>query len=686
MWFSLQALMAGHSGIELFDIRVYDFAKMYAMKLGCKMDVLLRALWGNYYFDPKEKKITSEKALKGRNLKPLFVQFVLENIWTIYDSLLFNYNPEMIEKVVKSLNLKIPPKELKSKDTSIAIHAIFSQWLPLSKAILMTIVEKIPSPVSSQSKTVPLILPSLKAENFKNGIFVCSSDVNFPLVAYIAKIISVPYSSIQKQTDNEGEELIAVARIYSGEIFVGQKLYILESKCEVIIDSLYLLMGRDLESLTSVPAGNICGIGGLGSFLFKTASLSSTLDCPPFVNTFLDQNAAIVRVAIEPVNPLEIPILTNGLKLLSQSDPVVQVVVQETGENVLITTGELHLERCLRDLKERFAKIDVHVSPPIVPFRETVFSSFSETISSQKFTLTLSCFQLDLKIIEFLEQSTALVKKFDYDYSDESLKEFKSTINTLISKVTTGKILSFGPKRFGPNILINNCKDSSISFENYSSSSDIFSVFANNIITGFQLATYAGPLCAEPMYGVAFSIDHYSLIDETSSLQDYGAIGGQIISSSKELFKKLFMNSSPRIMLAVYNCAIQATSDVLGKVYGCVAKRKGKILSEEMQEGTTFFVITATIPVVESFGFCDDIRKRTSGAAQPQLIFKGFEVLDEDPFWTPSTEIELEDLGEKADKVNIAKKYIESVRKRKGLFVEDKLVEHAEKQRTLKIK
>jgi ribosome assembly protein 1 len=59
-------------------------------------------------------------------------------------------------------------------------------------------------------------------------------------------------------------------------------------------------------------------------------------------------------------------------------------------------------------------------------------------------------------------------------------------------------------------------------------------------------------------------------------------------------------------------------------------------------------------------------------------------MLDEDPFWVPTTESELEELGAKADRENIAKGYMEDVRSRKGMFVERKIVETAEKQRTLK--
>lgn len=50
----------------------------------------------------------------------------------------------------------------------------------------------------------------------------------------------------------------------------------------------------------------------------------------------------------------------------------------------------------------------------------------------------------------------------------------------------------------------------------------------------------------------------------------------------------------------------------------------------------------------------------------------------------PTTQEELEDLGEKADRSNVAKEYVDAVRERKGMFVDRKIVEFAEKQRTLK--
>lgn len=56
-------------------------------------------------------------------------------------------------------------------------------------------------------------------------------------------------------------------------------------------------------------------------------------------------------------------------------------------------------------------------------------------------------------------------------------------------------------------------------------------------------------------------------------------------------------------------------ADVLGKVYGVVAKRRGRIMSEEMKEGTTFFSVRALLPVVESFGFADGMIASTSNTS-----------------------------------------------------------------------
>ena len=212
--------------------------------------------------------------------------------------------------------------------------------------------------------------------------------------------------------------------------------------------------------------------------------------------------------------------------------------------------------------------------------------------------------------------------------------------------------------------------------------------FSHEISYAFQLATAQGPMCHEPMQGVAVFLEEITIAnpsDEDSSVSEkVGRSMGEIIKTVRDSIRQGFMDWSPRLLLAMYSVEIQASTEVLGRVYATISRRHGRILTESLKEGTPFFSILSLLPVAESFGFSDEIRKRTSGAAQPQLVFSGFELLDEDPFWVPMTEEELEDFGEKGDRERVSRRYVDGVRARKGLLVERKVVGDAEKQKTLK--
>lgn len=74
------------SAIDGWAFTVHQFASLYEKKLGIKRTVMEKVLWGDFYLDPKTKKILAQKHLKGRNLKPMFVQLVLEQIWAVYQA------------------------------------------------------------------------------------------------------------------------------------------------------------------------------------------------------------------------------------------------------------------------------------------------------------------------------------------------------------------------------------------------------------------------------------------------------------------------------------------------------------------------------------------------------------------------------------------------------------------------
>lgn len=66
------------------------------------------------------------------------------------------------------------------------------------------------------------------------------------------------------------------------------------------------------------------GIGGLEEYVMKSATLSSEICCPSFSEMGM-MATPILRVAVEPTRPTDLPQLIKGLKLLNQADACVQV-------------------------------------------------------------------------------------------------------------------------------------------------------------------------------------------------------------------------------------------------------------------------------------------------------------------------------------------------------------------------
>jgi len=88
----------------------------------------------------------------------------------------------------------------------------------------------------------------------------------------------------------------------------------------------------------------------------------------------------VVKVAVKVKDGKELPKLVEGLKKLSKSDPLVVCTTEESGEHVIAGCGELHVEICLKDLRDEYAQCDFTVSDPVVSYRETVNDKSSQTV------------------------------------------------------------------------------------------------------------------------------------------------------------------------------------------------------------------------------------------------------------------------------------------------------------------
>ena len=84
-----------------------------------------------------------------------------------------------------------------------------------------------------------------------------------------------------------------------------------------------------------------------------------------------------MKLAVEPLNPAELPKMVEGLRRVSKSYPMSTTRVEESGEHVLFGTGELYLDCVMHDLRTVYSDIEVKVADPVVGFRETVVETSS---------------------------------------------------------------------------------------------------------------------------------------------------------------------------------------------------------------------------------------------------------------------------------------------------------------------
>eukprot|EP00276_Gloeochaete_wittrockiana_P002030 CAMPEP_0184671024 /NCGR_PEP_ID=MMETSP0308-20130426/85023_1 /TAXON_ID=38269 /ORGANISM="Gloeochaete witrockiana, Strain SAG 46.84" /LENGTH=409 /DNA_ID=CAMNT_0027118023 /DNA_START=72 /DNA_END=1298 /DNA_ORIENTATION=- len=182
------------SAYDGWAFRTSQFAEIYARKLGFAEKVLRTTLWGSYYLDPKTKTIFRKP--RGK-LKPMFVQFVLEPLWEVYNAVQIQSDPVKVEKIVKALQLTIPPRELSNSDTRVQLSAIFTRWLPIAQTVLAMVVEQLPSPIEAQSYRVHKLLRSPSTDPILlKALSTCDKSPSAPTVVYVAKMVSVPRDAL----------------------------------------------------------------------------------------------------------------------------------------------------------------------------------------------------------------------------------------------------------------------------------------------------------------------------------------------------------------------------------------------------------------------------------------------------------------------------------------------------------
>ena len=114
----------------------------------------------------------------------------------------------MTEKILNSLNIKLPPRDLKYTEAKGPLKSLFINWLPLGKNLLDMVVDLLPSPLDITSDKVEhLICAKLKSfkhlpkqtQALKSDFMNCQADESKPVIVFISKMFAAEKDTISKK-------------------------------------------------------------------------------------------------------------------------------------------------------------------------------------------------------------------------------------------------------------------------------------------------------------------------------------------------------------------------------------------------------------------------------------------------------------------------------------------------------
>jgi len=591
------------SGLQAWAFTVPRFARMYAAKFGVEVTKMCERLWGDSYFDAKNKKwIKQETNADGERVKRAFCQFCLDPIYQIFDAAL-NEKKEKLEKILTSMKIVLTQEE-KDQAPKKVVKTVMMKFLPAAETLLEMIVLQLPSPKKAQAYRAEMLYSGEPAETDKYFMGIKNCDQTAPLMLYISKMVP---------TADKGR-FFAFGRIFSGKVRSGQKCRIMGNNYQMgkktdlfddkPIQRTVLMMGRYQEAVEDMPCGNVVGLVGVDKYIIKSATVTDE-GCDAYPLRDMKYSVSpVVRVAVEAKNAADLPKLVEGLKRLAKSDPLVVCSIEESGEHIVAGAGELHLEICLKDLQEDFMNgAPLKISEPVVSFRETVTDISSVQCLSKSANKHNRLFCKGVPLTEELSleiedgkagaeadpkvRAKILTEKFEWDPVDAK------------------KIWCYGPDGSGPNVIVDVTKG----VQNMNEMKDSF-------VAAWQWATKEGVMADENMRGVRVNIE-----DITMHADAIHRGGGQIIPTARRVAYACCLTAQPRLMEPVFLVDIQTVETAMGGIYNVLTRRRGIITGEENRPGTPIYNVRAFLPVAESFGFTADLRAATSGQAFPQMVF-----------------------------------------------------------------
>lgn len=467
-----------------------SFAQLYSDTYGA-VDVpqLAQRLWGNIYYDEETRKFSRKPT--DAEAKRSFVHFVLEPLYKLYTQVL-SADAAALKETLGKLAITLKPSVYKM-DVRPLLKVVLEAFFGPSRGLVDMIAKHIPDPVVAAEGKVRRNYTGPMTSKVASSLLRCDADG--PLVVHVTKLYNTA----------DAQSFRALGRVMSGTLHQGDVVKVLgegyspddeEDMVMQTVDDVYVAGGRYVVPAREVAAGNIVLLGGVDASISKTATLvSRDLDEEPYIfRPIKHATQACLKVAVEPIAPSELPKMLDGLRKVNKSYPLLTTKVEESGEHVILGTGELYLDCVLHDLRRLFSEIEIKVSDPVVKFAETVVETsalkcYADT-PNKKNRLTMIAEPLERGIAEDVEAGRVSMRMTPKERG--KFFEGKYGWDLLASR----NIWAFGPEEQGANVLVNDTLPSEVDGK-------LLASVKESIKQGFQWGTREGPLCDERESNVA---------------------------------------------------------------------------------------------------------------------------------------------------------------------------------------
>ncbi|SOV03916.1 probable ribosomal elongation factor EF-2 [Ustilago sp. UG-2017a] len=624
-----------------------SFAKLYAetYNAGVDVDAFAQRLWGNIYYNAESRNF-SRKAQDAES-KRSFVHFVLEPLYKIYSAVLSS-DTDTLKRTLAGLGIHLKPAVYKA-DVRPLLKIVLNQFFGPSQGLVDLVVDHIPSPREAAKTRLEKSYTGPKEGAIYDSMLACDADG--PLVVQVTKL----YETIDAQ------EFRAFGRIMSGTVRPDMKVKVLGegfsqddeeemSLCTITCTS--ISETRYTIATTGVPAGSWVLLSGVDTSLTKTGTIYPASLPTSDLHIFAPVEhitQSVLKVSVEALNPSELPKMLEGLRKVNKSYPLAVTKVEESGEHVVMGTGELYLDCVLHDLRVLFADIEVRVSDPVVRFCETVVETSAvkcyASTPNKRNKITIIAEPLEKGLAEDIEAGVVDIK-MPPKVLGKILQE-KYGWDLLASR----SVWAFGPDANGANVLVDDTLPSEVDKK-------LLYMVKESIIQGFQWATREGPLCDEPIRNVKFRI-----LDAQLSPDPIHRGGGQMIPTSRRACYSAFLLATPRLMEPIFEVEVETPASHIAAIYTLLAKRRGHVVKDTPKPGSTLYTVKAFVPVIDANGFETDLRIATQGAAFCMMIFSHWSIVPGNP---TDAGVKLRPL-EPAPPLGLAKDFTLKTRRRKGL-------------------